>query len=203
MSSQSHFTNRIIGRAWIDPATLIPHPLNVWAHPPLQQAATREGLDELGWLDRIIVNVQTSHILNGHLRVQLAIEAGAALVPIVQVDVEPDDEATVIATFDRLGQLAVNDPAPTIDLLADLHLEHLPTLTATLGQWQAEAAHGLALQAALADVPEVVTLRVGRYQQDIPRERYDAWRADLIDEVGDDADDLRAAIVERLGLAGM
>ena len=74
-------------------------------------------LDEIGWIDEVIVNQQTGHVVNGHLRVALAISKGEPLVPVRYVDLSPEDEAKALAVFDPIGTLAVTDSVTLAALL--------------------------------------------------------------------------------------
>ncbi len=47
--------------------------------------------------------------MDGHLRLTLALERGEPAVPVVYVDLEPDEEALVLATLDPLAELAEAD----------------------------------------------------------------------------------------------
>ncbi len=72
--------SRIVGHGDADPQTLVAHPENWRAHPRNQRRAMAGVLDHVGWVQDVIVNRRTGRILDGHLRVALALERGEATV---------------------------------------------------------------------------------------------------------------------------
>lgn len=196
------FPNRIVGHRDADPRTLIPHRLNIWDHPPAQWGAVRESLDLLGFIDQILINQRTGHILNGHLRVELAIEAGEALVPVVEIDVDEVEEPLILATFDRLGQLAPFDHEKVVELLADASFQlddSQLTLQNTLAAWQAEAQQALLVQEGLSADLGVVRIQIGSYRQELEMTRYTPWMDGLVEDTGGGEDAICAEILRRLG----
>lgn len=99
----AEWENRIIGHGEEDPTQLLAHPLNPRVHPKYQQDVMGAILDEIGWIDEVIVNQTTGHVINGHLRVALAISKGTPLVPVKYVSLSPEDEAKALAVFDPIG----------------------------------------------------------------------------------------------------
>jgi DNA modification methylase len=115
--------SRIIGEGVEDPNQLLANPANWRIHPQAQQDALSGVLDEVGWIQRVIVNQRTGFVLDGHLRVALAITRGEAEVPVVYVDLSPDEERLVLATLDPLGAMAVADGELLRDLLGEVQTE--------------------------------------------------------------------------------
>jgi ParB-like chromosome segregation protein Spo0J len=113
----TEWRSRIIGHSEEDPSQLLAHPLNPRVHPKYQQDVMGAVLEEIGWIDEVIVNQQTGHVVNGHLRVALAISKGEPLVPVRYVDLSPEDEAKALAVFDPIGTLAVTDSVTLAALL--------------------------------------------------------------------------------------
>jgi DNA modification methylase len=107
--SPSPMQNRIVGDAEVDPRELTANPANWRVHSVEQCTAMRGILEEVGWVQRVIVNRRTGHLLDGHMRVANAIEAKLATVPVTYVDVSESEEALVIATLDRIGTHATMD----------------------------------------------------------------------------------------------
>ena len=85
--------SRIIGEGEEAPDQLLAHPLNWRIHPGAQQAALEGVLDDVGWVQRVIVNKRTGHVLDGHLRIALAMRHGAPTVPVLYVDLDDREEA--------------------------------------------------------------------------------------------------------------
>ena len=105
----AHWQSRIVGHGQEDPARLVPNELNWRRHPAGQRKALTEVMDRVGWVQDIIVNRRSGRLVDGHLRLTLALERGEPAVPVVYVDLAPDEEALVLATLDPLAELAEAD----------------------------------------------------------------------------------------------
>jgi hypothetical protein len=77
-------------------------------------------IEKIGWVDGAIVNKRTGHMLNGHLRRELA--GGDELVPVTYVDLDEEEERLVLAGYDPTGAMAVTDDDALASLLAELNL---------------------------------------------------------------------------------
>lgn len=132
--------NRIVGHADVNPADLVAHDRNWRTHPVAQVAALKDVIAEVGYLRSVTVNKRTGRILDGHLRVKLALETGQKTVPVEYVDVPEDQEALALATFDPLAGLAEADAAKLAELLAEIDTdsEALDALLAELAALTAE-----------------------------------------------------------------
>ena len=118
---QTHaWRSRIVGQGAADPASLTPHPQNWRAHPARQRAALTGVLEEVGWVQQVVVNRRTGHLLDGHLRVETARARGEAVVPVVYVDLAEAEERLVLATLDPIGALAQADGPALAALLAEV-----------------------------------------------------------------------------------
>ena len=74
----------------------------------------------------MIVNRQTGHVLNGHLRVNLAIEHGEREVDVIYVDLTEAEERLVLATFDQAAKGATVNGDPLGALLAEIEEQSSP-----------------------------------------------------------------------------
>jgi DNA modification methylase len=101
--------NRIVGSGEADPAALTANPLNWRTHPAEQRAALRGALDSVGWVQQVVVNQRTGHVVDGHARLEEAIARSDRAVPVLYVDLSPEEEALVLATLDPLGAMAGRD----------------------------------------------------------------------------------------------
>lgn len=110
------FRNRIVGHGEEAPDQLLANPKNFRIHPQSQQDALAGVLDKVGWVQQVVVNQRTGFVVDGHLRVALAITRDEPSVPVTYVDLSEEEEALILATFDPLGAMAGTDK----DLLADL-----------------------------------------------------------------------------------
>ncbi len=112
-----NWRSRIIGHGEEAPDQLLANPANWRIHPKAQQDALAGVLGEIGWVQSVIVNKRTGHLVDGHLRVSLALRDDAETIPVVYVDLSPDEEALVLATIDPLAAMAVTDGAELSELL--------------------------------------------------------------------------------------
>jgi hypothetical protein len=113
--------NRIVGHGLEDPRELLAHPHNPKKHPKSQRRALAGILSDLGMLASVTKNMRTGHLLNGHLRCELAIEKGQSLVPVEYVDLDPDKEGEFLLTFDPITALAAMDAGELDTVLRDVH----------------------------------------------------------------------------------
>lgn len=116
----SGWRNRIVGEGKESPGALVANERNWRLHPREQQDVMRGVLDEVGWCQRVIVNKRTGRIVDGHLRVSVAVERGEATVPVLYVDLSEEEEKKILLTFDPLGGMATMDEAKFRELVADV-----------------------------------------------------------------------------------
>jgi len=101
--------NRIVEHGEEDPTQLLANPDNWRMHPATQREALRGSLSELGWIDTVLVNRTTGHVVDGHARVEEAISKGEATVPVTYVELSEDEERLALATFDPITAMASAD----------------------------------------------------------------------------------------------
>jgi hypothetical protein len=115
--------NRILGEGEEAPDQLLANPRNWRIHPKAQQDALTGILSEVGWVQRVIVNQRTGHMIDGHARVALAISRGEPSVPVVYVDLSEDEERAVLASLDPLSAMAVPDQEQLDALLGEISVK--------------------------------------------------------------------------------
>lgn len=101
--------SRIVGEGEEAPDQILANPMNWRVHPANQRKVMEAVLDSVGWVQRVIVNQRTGHLVDGHLRVESALSKGEPTVPVVYVDLSPEEEQAILATFDPIGGLAGTD----------------------------------------------------------------------------------------------
>lgn len=112
--------NRIIGHGTEEPSQLLAHPANWRIHPKNQQDALSGVLNEIGWIQSVIVNQRTGFVIDGHLRVALAISHHEPEIPVVYVDLSDEEEALALASIDPISAMAATDKTLLDDLLRDV-----------------------------------------------------------------------------------
>jgi len=112
--------SRIVGQGDEDPSQLLANPKNWRTHPKGQQDAMGSVLDDVGWVQQVLINRTTGHIVDGHLRVELAVRRKEASVPVLYVELTEAEEALVLASLDPLASMAATDAAKLAELLAEV-----------------------------------------------------------------------------------
>jgi hypothetical protein len=131
MAKNQMWRNRITEFAEVDPESVLGNPANWRVHPKPQQDALSGILSDVGLVQSIIINRRTSELwgpndrnvetlVDGHLRVQLALSKGQKAIPAVFVDLTPAEEAEVLATIDPVAALAVADKEQLDALLREV-----------------------------------------------------------------------------------
>ena len=143
----SHWRNRIIGHGEMPAGEFLANPLNWRLHPEFQQDALGGALDEIGWIDEVTVNKRTGRVVDGHLRVTLALRQGEQEpVPFREVDLSEEEEALALATKDPIAALAAVDSSQLATLMLDVS-----TGDAALQQMLSEMSFDAEMRALLAD----------------------------------------------------
>ncbi len=119
----SAWRNRITGSGLEDPSQLLANPANWRTHPAAQRNALRGSLDTVGWVQQILVNTTTGHVVDGHARVEEALSRHEATVPVLYVELSADEEALVLATLDPIAAMADRDTAKLEALLASVSVD--------------------------------------------------------------------------------
>lgn len=117
------FNNSIVGTGVEAPDQLLANPMNYRRHTQAQRDALRDMLKNVGWIQNVIVNRVTGHLVDGHLRVDLAMQDGETGVPVVYVELSPEQERLALAGLDPIAAQAKTDPVALKDLLQDIDFE--------------------------------------------------------------------------------
>jgi DNA modification methylase len=116
----AQWRNRIIGYGEESPGQLLANPRNFRVHPKAQQEALLGVMREVGVVDDVIINQQTGFVVDGHLRVALAISEKQPTVPVKYVDLTEAEESLILATFDPIAAMAATDKTQLDALLRDV-----------------------------------------------------------------------------------
>jgi len=110
------WANRILGHGEESPENLLANPANWRIHSKTQQDALGTVLEQVGLVQSVIVNQRSGFVVDGHLRIALAMRSGQKTIPVTYVDLSADEEAIVLASLDSITAMAV----PDVDKLAEL-----------------------------------------------------------------------------------
>jgi DNA modification methylase len=100
------YKNRIVEQKMMSPLELRENPKNWRKHPKVQADGLNAVLDEIGWVQSVILNKRTGLLIDGHLRIELAIKNKETEVPVVVVDLSPEEEDAILASFDPISAMA-------------------------------------------------------------------------------------------------
>ena len=117
--------NRITRYGEAAPGELLANEKNWRTHPQAQQDALEGALRTVGVVQNIIVNERSGKLLDGHLRVEMAIRSGQPTVPITFVDLSDEEEALILATIDPVTGLAGTNQELLDSLITDIRLSDL------------------------------------------------------------------------------
>ena len=110
--------NRIVAHGEQAAVQFMANPSNWRIHPKAQRQALTGVLDEVGWVQSVIVNRTTGHVVDGHARIEEALKMGDETpVPFVEVELTEDEEAKILATIDPISSMAATDKAQLDALL--------------------------------------------------------------------------------------
>jgi hypothetical protein len=151
----SLWQSRILGEELVDPSSINPHPHNWRVHGDGQQRVLSGLLEEVGWVAPVIVNRRTERLVDGHLRVEMAIAHKEPTIPVLYVDLSEEEEALVLASLDPVGALATADLGALAELRALVDTDNADILSflATLGDTEASAFPQDMNQPTLVDLP--------------------------------------------------
>lgn len=153
-AAPSAFRSRIVGQGEEAPDQLLANPLNWRVHPKEQVDALEGLLQQVGWVQRVIVNKRTGHVVDGHARVALALRRSEPSLPVLYVDLSADEERLVLAAIDPIGGMAGRDDDMLAQVLDGLTAED-EGLQALLDSLKPEAVDGTDGLTDEEDVPDI------------------------------------------------
>lgn len=117
---------RITGYGVANVDELLANPLNWRVHPGEQRDLLDTVMRDYGVVQNIIVNTRTGHVVDGHLRVKIAMQKGVPTLPVTYIDISEQEEKAILAAFDTIGSMAVRDDDMYGVLLADIATFDVP-----------------------------------------------------------------------------
>lgn len=109
--------NRIVGQGERPASEFRFNPLNWRQHPQTQRDALNEILAKVGWVTGVIVNKTTGNLIDGHARIEEALQKDpGSPVPFIEVELTEDEERQILLLLDPIGNMAATD----VDLFSQL-----------------------------------------------------------------------------------
>ena len=118
--AKSLWRNRIVGYSEEVPDQLLANPSNWRIHPAAQQNALSGVLKEVGLVQNVVANRTTGHLVDGHLRVMLAMRENQPVVPVTWVELSEEEEHLILASLDPLAAMATADAGALDALLSSV-----------------------------------------------------------------------------------
>src|SRR5712691_6110227 len=101
--------NRVVKTEDIAPDQLLGSPWNFRRHPGPQQEALAGVIREVGYTVPVLASIHSGRVLDGHLRIALAMRENQQTIPVTWLDVTEDEEKYILATTDPLAAMATAD----------------------------------------------------------------------------------------------
>jgi DNA modification methylase len=124
----SSWANRIVAHGEEAPEQLVANPANWRLHSAAQRGALADVLGKVGLVQNVIVNRRSGHLIDGHLRVELAKAQGQPTIPVLYVELSAAEEAIVLASLDPIGAMAIADKERLSELLCGIETPDLAGL---------------------------------------------------------------------------
>ncbi len=120
--------SRIVGHADLPLDQIKPNPDNYREHPDYQAETVDDALSELGWVKSVIWNETTGHLIDGHLRLQLAQDRGERTIPAEIVELTEEEERLALALLDTTTEAAIRNATDLNALLDKIQEQELSAL---------------------------------------------------------------------------
>jgi len=190
----------VVRHADVAPADLLAHPDNVTIHTVEQQAEMVRMVGRIGWAASVLVSVNSGRIIDGHMRVAVALNAGATTVPVDYVDLSEDEERKALLYLKRMPSLAGLDRVNLAEVL-----EQVATLDADIEAMASAFARssGLLRQQKLMaekETPQHMDVTIGTFTFQVTWPEYVHWRLGIQDICKTRKATINAEIRRRLGL---
>ena len=133
---------------------LKPNPKNWRTHPDIQRDALRGVLADIGYADALLVREASDgrlELIDGHLRAETTPDV---LVPVLVLDVSPEEADRILLTHDPLAALAGADQKQFHELVESTDFEN-PQVVAMLDELENEFKQSALAFAEENDRPEV------------------------------------------------
>ena len=173
MSEQQPWQNKITGYGTEAPEQLLANPWNHRRHDGYQSDIMIGALEELGWLQDVIVNTRTGHVVDGHLRVTVAMRTGQKRIPVKYVELSAEEEQLVLATLDQTTALAVASPQAfeeLVERIPNLDDEALQDFVNKLAEKGGNVGKDRVMGDAASSSTPIAAMRFGHHEVLISRE---------------------------------
>ncbi len=193
-NSARTWRNRIVGHDDVAPSKLISNPFNFRMHSAVQGRALKGVINRLGVIKSAIVNKRTGHIVDGHLRVSLALKERQATVPVEYVDLSVAEEQEALASLDPLAQMATSDQAAVARLMKLVRGGPAREVLALL---QTDAGDN-STETRTITARKGIPVKIGPHGFRISKRHFEIWQEAIRKKAGYDDQSVVAEIRKRL-----
>lgn len=193
--------NRIVGHAEVHPRTVKEHPDNYKIHSLSQSDALGVMIGKVGFLRSVTINKRTGHLVDGHLRVALALKTGQTSIPVEYVDLSAKEELQVLASIDPLVMMAGGDASKIDELVAKLGQDDdAAALLKRMAAPVSPAPEDEAPETTTINFKKGTTVKIGPHRFQVPKRKFSKWIEALKLKHGEDEAAVIAELKKRLGL---
>lgn len=200
-TAKADWKNRIVGHADVDPKKIVANPLNYKVHSVLQERTLEGAIREIGCIRSVTINKRTGRLVDGHLRVTLALKRKIKSVPVEYVDLSEKEERAALACLDPLVKLAGEDDDKVRELANALGDDTPEIRTLIEGLVEDDNDEPPQEDEKVSFHVKADTLiKIGTYRFPIKRRAYEKWMNKIKAKTGHDEDSVIAELKKRLGL---
>lgn len=115
------WNNRVKGIKKKKVTELVANSMNYRIHPIEQQEALEGAIERIGFSVPPIVT-EDGTVIDGHLRVQLAMREGVEEIPVTVVDLDEKEAEEMLLYIDPIASMAVNDEKKMKEIIDDINM---------------------------------------------------------------------------------
>lgn len=128
MAVPKQWRSRIVRYGRMDPAQLLANPKNWRVHPSAQRDALKGTINHIGFTDAVELQDGTDMVLDGHLRVALALQEQQLEIDVVWLDLNDEEADDYLATKDPLSAMAFADSDKLQELMDAVSIQDAAVL---------------------------------------------------------------------------
>src|SRR6266508_1626327 len=192
--------SRIVQHADVAPAELLNHPDNIKIHTEEQEADMVALFARVGWAAAVLVSEKSGRIIDGHMRVNVALRNGAASVPVDYVRLSDEEERKALLYLTRLPQFAQLDRVNLAEVIDTVSTGE--DAISRMAEAFAKSSGLLRQQKLMAEreTPQFMDVTIGDFTFQNSWPEYIHWRMGIQDICKTRKPTILAEINRRLGL---
>lgn len=192
--------SRIVRHADVQPAELLSHPDNIKIHTAEQEADMVALFNRVGWAAAVLVSEASGRIIDGHMRVNVALRQNAPTVPVDYVRLTDEEERKALLYLTRLPQFAQLDRVNLAEVIDRVSAGE--DAISKMADAFARSSGLLRAQKLMAEkeTPHFMDVTIGDFTFQVSWPEYIHWRMGIQDICKTRKNTINAEIRRRLGL---